>query len=178
MKKSSVVLAALCLAALSMGSVSALAQMGAKDPVSLGTFGAWTAYTFDDGGGKVCFMSSQPIKQEASVQGAKRGAAFMFVTHWAVEKTKNVISISVGYTLRENGSVTLAVDGSNFTLFTQGEMAWTRDQTTDDAISAALAQGSNVTVKGTSWRGTHTTDTYSLQGSADAYRAISQECGV
>lgn len=179
MKKARVAMAALCFSAMSFAGATALAQGGsAQDPVSLGSFGDWTAYSFTEASGRVCFMSSQPKKQEASIKNVKRGEAFMFITHWASEKTKNVVSVSVGYPLKENSQVTLSVDGKDFKLFTQGEMAWTRDQATDDAISDALAKGSRVVVEGASWRGTRTTDSYSLKGSAQAYSAITKACGV
>ena len=41
----------------------------------------------------------------------------------------------------------------------------------------AMAKGSKMVVKGTSSRGTPTTDTYSLMGFMAARRAITQACG-
>lgn len=150
----------------------------ATDPKTLGVFGAWNAYTFNDRGGKVCFMSSQPEKKEASVKSVKRGDIFVFLTHWAKEGGKNVISVSVGYPFKDGSTATLSIGDQTFSLFTEGEMAWTRDQATDDAIASALQKGETLVVKGTSKRGTKTTDTYSLKGSGDAYKTVSKECGV
>ena len=148
----------------------------ANDPKLIANYGDWNAYSFLDNGSKVCFMSSQPQKQEGKF--TKRGEVFMFVTHWPAEKTRNVVSISTGYPYKENSSASVTVDGKDFPMFTQGEMAWTRDQATDDAIAGALQTGSSLTVKGTSKRGTETVDTYGLKGSAEAYKAISKECGL
>lgn len=146
-----------------------------EKPREIGTFGAWKTYVFSDQGGKVCFMSSQPTKQEGKF--TKRGEVFFFVTHWATEKTKNVISISAGYPYKAGSQTEVAVDGKKFSLFTEGETAWAQDQAMDDDISAAVQKGSKIVVKGTSARGTETTDTYSLKGSADAYKSITKECG-
>jgi hypothetical protein len=145
-------------------------------PTLISTSNDWKAYTFTDQGQKVCFISSQPKKQEGKFK--KRGEVFFFVTYWANEDTKGVISISNGYTFKPDSQVTLKVDGRSYSLFTQGGMAWTRDQTTDDAVTAAIQKGSSMAVKGMSSRGTETTDTYSLKGSSGAYQAMARECGI
>src|SRR5690606_21143256 len=139
------------------------AQTAGK-PQTIGVFGDWGAYTYtDDQGGKVCFMSSKPEKQQISVANARRGDVFLFVTHWQSDKTKNVVSAAVGYPLRK-GSASIAVDGKSFDVFDQGEMIWTKDQKVDDTLAQAIQRGSKAVVKGTSGRGTKTTDTYSLRG--------------
>jgi hypothetical protein len=120
-------------------------------------------------------MSSQPQKQEGKF--TKRGEVFLFVTHSAADGTKDVVSVSAGYPYKENVDVTLKANGRSFALFTQGETAWAREKSADAAISEAIRKGATLTVKGTSKRGTLTTDTYSLKGSGDAYKAISKECG-
>ena len=148
----------------------------AQTPNPIGTFGEWKAYTYDDEGKKVCFMSSKPSKMEASVAKAKRGDVFFFVTHWAGEGTKNVISVSSGYPFKDGEQPKVILDGKTFDLFAQGEMAWASDQSQDDAISEGVRRGSSLVVKGTSKRGTKTTDTYSLKGSGDAWKAITKEC--
>jgi hypothetical protein len=56
-------------------------------------------------------------------------------------------------------------------------MAWAPDTAQDNAITEAIKTGSSMVVKGTSSRGTVTTDTFSLSGSSKAYEAISTECG-
>ena len=69
-------------------------------------------------------------------------------------------------------------DNKNFRLFTQGETAWAKDADTDKALVTAMRSGSRMVVKGTSTRGTLTTDTYSLSGFSRAYERASRECGV
>ena len=154
---------------------------------ALGVFNDWKAFSFVDAGmgGKACFMTSEPKKTEASVKGVNRGKIALFVTHWAGDKTKNVISVSMGYPLKEGTPVTVTVDCKTYALATnlsnkadEAEMAWAPDQATDDALAAAIQRGSQLVVKGTSRRGTLTTDTYSLKGTGASYRAISQDCGV
>lgn len=173
---------------LSLGLCALLAAGTAyanTEPRVLGAFADWSAHSFDDASGKVCFMTSKPQKSEASVKGVNRGNIALFVTHWAGDKTKNVISVSMGYPLKEGTPVTVTIDGKTYALATnlsnkpeEVEMAWAPDQATDDAIAGAIQKGSRMVVKGTSRRGTLTTDTYSLKGTGDAYKAISADCGL
>jgi len=148
----------------------------AADPKIIGSFGAWTAYTYAEGSGKVCYMASQPEKAEGDY--SRRGDVFALITHRPKEKSLNVISIVAGYPYKKGSDVSLSVDGKEYALFTHGERAWARDSQTDAAIATAIRKGSRMVVKGTSSRGTVTTDTYSLRGSSAALDAISKACGV
>lgn len=146
----------------------------ASEPKLLSTHGDWAVYTFVEGGGKVCYMASQPKKAEGNY--TKRGDIFAFITNRPAEKTKNVFSYVTGYTYKSGKPVKVMVNGKTFELFTQKDMAWARDASTDQALSDAIRRGSKLVVKGTSSRGTDTTDTYSLKGSSGAHDAMSKAC--
>lgn len=148
----------------------------AADPRILGSFGDWTAYAYKEPAGKVCYMASQPRKAEGDY--TQRGDIFALLTHRPAEKSLNVVSIVAGYPFKDGSEVDLKIDRNNWSLFTQGDRAWARDSKTDAAIADALRKGSSMVVKGTSSRGTKTTDSYSLKGSNAAYEAIAKECGV
>lgn len=165
---------ALAVAAGGMGLASTASQ--AADPQLVGTYGAWTAYTFQEGSGKVCYMASQPRKAEGDY--TSRGDIFALVTHRPAENSNNVISIVAGYPYKEGSEVALSVGRTAFTLFTHGDRAWARTAQIDNQIAEAIRKGSEMVVKGTSQRGTQTTDTYSLSGSSAAYEAISKACNV
>ena len=169
-------MAAVAMAGALIWGIVTYPARAASEPRQIGAFGDWSAHTFEDNGHKVCFMSSQPKKDEGKYK--KRGEIFAFITHWAGDNAKNVFSVSAGYTYQSGSDVTVKIDDKSFTLFTKGEMAWTKDQDTDNAITEALLKGSKMVIKGKSLRGTPTVDTYSLKGSADAYRAIGAECGM
>lgn len=146
----------------------------AKSPSLIAEQGAWRAYSFEDKGEKVCFMSAVPQRKAGKVK--KRGDVAFFITRWPGEQEKNVVSVSGGYTFKPDSAVTVKVDGQTFSLFTQGEMAWTRDHATDEVIAKALRKGSTLSVKGMSQDGTETNDTYSLSGSGAIYDAMEKEC--
>ena len=167
-------------AALTLATTAAITAFGAtaqaQTPTLIGTYGDWSAYSFMEGGNKVCYMVSQPKKAEGNY--SQRGDIFALVTHRPAEKTKNVFSYITGYTYKDGSDVTVTVDSTNFTLFTQKDMAWTPDQDSDNRLTEALRKGSKFVVKGTSGRGTLTTDTFSLKGSGNAHDAITKECNM
>ncbi len=138
--------------------------------------GDWKAYVLTESDQKVCYMVSEPKKQEGKY--STRGKVFALVTHRPSEDTKDVFSFIAGYSYKSGASVTLKIDSQSFTLFTQGDTAWAEDPQTDKKISQLIRSGSKLTVVGTSSRGTLTTDTFSLKGSGIAYKAISKECRV
>ncbi len=164
--------------ALAIPLLAIASQASAADPRLLGTFKDWNAFAFEEKGTKVCYISSQPKKKEPAA--AKRGDVYVLVTHRPAEKTLDVVSFIAGYPFKKESETVLDVGGKSFKLFTDGETAWARDADTDKAITAAIrdTKGKPMTVKGTSGRGTKTTDTYSLDGAVQAYDAINQACGV
>lgn len=160
-------------------AVSALMTVpaSAAEPKLLGTFKDWNAFAFEEGGNKVCYMSSQPKKKEPA--GAKRGDIYALVTHRPAEKSLDVVSFMLGYPPKKDVDTQAETSGKVFKLFNDKETAWARDAETDRTLVAAMRDGSKpLVVKGVSGRGTKTTDTYSLNGFGQAYSAINEACGV
>ncbi|CAK0756620.1 hypothetical protein WCLP8_2770005 [uncultured Gammaproteobacteria bacterium] len=143
---------------------------------SLGSFKDWSAYTFVENGNKVCYMSSEPKKKEPGT--AKRGKIFFLITHRPAEKSLDVVSVVAGYAYKKGSAATVTIDKKAFSLFVDRETAWAKDDKTDTLIVTAMRSGTQLVVKGTSLRGTNTTDTYSLSGTDAAYKAINDACGV
>jgi hypothetical protein len=162
------------LAAILTAAVSVPAR--AADPTRIGEFGDWAAYSFKEDGNKVCYISGTPGKKEGKYK--VRGDVFALITDRPAESTKDVFSYIAGYSYKPGSDVKVKVNGQTFTLFTQDETAWAPDAATDAKIAQALRKGSTMVVTGTSSRGTVTTDTFSLSGSAAAHDAMSKECGV
>ncbi|MBI1208474.1 MAG: hypothetical protein GC191_14475 [Azospirillum sp.] len=159
-------------------AASRSAQSGCQTCRLLGDFKDWKAiaYKEDDkeSGGTVCYMVSQPKKAEPS--GKQRGDIHALVTHRPGEKSFDVVSFIAGYTYKSGSDVSVQVDNETYSLFTDGETAWARDEATDHKLADAIKSGYKLVVKGVSSRGTNTTDTYSLSGSGDAYKAIGEAC--
>lgn len=148
----------------------------AAQPQQIGKFGDWTSYVLMERGNKVCYMVSKPKKAQGKY--TNRGEVFALITHRPSENTKDVFSYITGYTYKQGSDATVTIDGKKFVLFTQDDTAWAPDAAADSKLAKAIRLGSRMSVKGTSTRGTLTTDTYSLKGSGSAYKAITKECGV
>ncbi len=157
-----------------MASLLVATPAFAAEPTLIGTFNDWSAFTFTEGGKKVCFMASQPQKAEGNY--SKRGEVFALVTHRPQDNNFDVVSFVAGYTYKKNSDVTVTIDSRKFTLFTHSDTAWTPDSATDKALTNGIQTGGKLVVKGSSTRGTTTTDTYSLRGSGTAYEAITKAC--
>lgn len=148
----------------------------ASEQIEIGTFGEWTAYEFEEKGGKVCYMVAKPKSLEP--KGVKRGDVSALITHRPGEGTKNVFTYITGYGYKKDKDASVSIDGQKFNLFTQNDMAWATDASADTALADAIKKGNKMVVEGESARGTKTKDTYNLQGSTKAYEAISTSCGV
>ena len=162
----------ICSVTLLMSVLCISAQ--AQDPRKIDDYGDWVAYVFSEGDNKVCYMVSQPTRQQGNY--AKRGEVFALITHRPTDKSRNVFSYIAGYPYKTGSEVTVEVGNQRFVLFTQDESAWTHDQATDDELAAAIRRGSSIVVKGVSTKGTKTTDTFGLKGSSAAHMAITAAC--
>jgi hypothetical protein len=163
------------LAGLALAVVCSPSIASVPDP--LGEFGRWAGWALTEAGGKLCYIYSEPTRSEGDY--TRRGDTYVQVTHRTAAKTRNVVSITAGYPYQEQSEVELVIDGDKkFMLFTDGDTAWARDDKTDAAIVQAMRAGRTMVVRGTSARGTLTTDTYSLNGVTAAHNAISKACGV
>ena len=77
----------------------------------------------------------------------------------------------------QNSTVQVKIGGEAFQLFTSEDGAWTANKDEDRRLVKSMVRGNRMIVKGTSSRGTATTDTYSLKGFTAAYNAITESCG-
>jgi hypothetical protein len=143
---------------------------------TLGGFGDWNAFAYREKGNSVCFMAGEPEKKEGKY--TRRGEVFAMVTHRPGEETRNVVSLYAGYTFKEGSKATISIDGNALKFFTSGDAAWARNPKDDRTVVRRMIKGRRMVIKGTSSRGTLTTDTYSLKGFTAAYRAISKACKV
>ena len=144
----------------------------AQEP--LGTFGAWTAFSDKTGGKLTCYVGAKPKKMEGKY--ASRDDAYMLVSHRPAEKVKGEVSIEAGYTFKPGSEPVVTIGPKVFKLFSKGSNAWATDAAADKQLVKAMKAGSELIVKGTSGRGTATTDTYSLGGFTAAMAAIDKAC--
>ncbi len=100
----------------------------------------------------------------------------MFVSSRPTDKVRNEVSVIIGYPFKTSSDATAEIGGSKFAMYTQNDGAWIKNVTEEARMLEAMRKGSELIVKGTSGRGTQSTDQYSLKGLAQALEKIEQEC--
>lgn len=152
-----------------------VAAQAAEQPKMIGEYGDWVAWTYNDRGNVICYMSSAPKKDEGKY--TKRGDIYTIVTHRPSEKSFDEVSFVAGYTFNTKAPLTVKIGNQTFkNTFTEGDKGWMRTSDEDTKIVAAMKRGERMIVDGQSSRGTATKDTYSLKGFTSAYQAISAKC--
>lgn len=174
--RSAIALAGLLLAATGFVAPGFVGAAQAQGIERLGDFGDWSAFRFEDSGKTACYMASQPKKDEGKYQ--KRGDIYAIVTHRPAEKRQDEVSFVAGYRYEKDSTIEVTIGNKTFSLFTQNDGAWAPDEKTDKSMVVAMKKGNSMVVKGTSSRGTKTTDTYSLKGFSKTYKAIGKACGL
>ena len=154
---------------------AAPATEGAQ-PTLLGMFGEWGAYTASPGGKKICFALAKPSKSETVPSHRPRDPAYLFVSTRPAEKVKDEVSIIIGYGFKANTEATLELGGANYAMYTQADGAWLKNAAEESKLIDAMRKGGEVTIKGTSARGTGTTDVFVLKGLAQALDKVGEEC--
>jgi len=164
-------LVALLAAAVLGGGRPASAQQ--PSPTPLGVFNDWSAFRDTSGSAAVCYVGSLP-KKSVGVY-SQRGNTYIQVTHRPSAKSYDVVSVTAGYVYQPGSQVEVEVDGKSFALYSEGGLAWAKDDA-DAELVDAMRKGRQMIVRGTSSRGTQTTDTYSLSGFTAARNAMEKAC--
>jgi invasion associated locus B (IalB) protein len=158
-----------------MGLAPVAQAQQAAAATELGTFNAWTAWKATDASGIICYISAAPQSSEPS--GANRDPIHFMIIHRKGMGTKNEVQTIIGYPYNAtDAKASAAVDGKVYPMVVEGSAGWLASTGDEGGFVAAFKAGSNLTVKGTSQRGTNTTDTYSLSGATAAMKAIDAAC--
>ena len=156
--------------------LAAASPVAAQAIERIGDFRDWSAFRFAEDGKPACYMASQPKKAEGNY--TSRGDIYGLVTHRPSEERRDEVSFIAGYSYMKDSFVEVSIGSSSWQLFTQDDGAWAVNETEDKGLVQAMVKGSSMVVRGTSSRGTLTTDTYSLKGFTKAYEAIGKACGL
>jgi hypothetical protein len=152
------------------------AAAGGAKPTLLGQYGDWGAYTASPAGKKLCFAIAKPSSSETNPPGKSRNPSFMFVSTRPGEKVTDEVSVIIGYPFKPNSEASVAVGGTSFALYTQQDGAWIKNAAEEASLIEAMRNGQNAVLKGMSAKGTHSTDTFSLKGLAQALDRSDQDC--
>jgi hypothetical protein len=167
--------------ALGAFAAALLAVPAAADtPTLLGVFKDWQAFTSGSGSAKICYAISKPTATEP--KKVKRDPIYFLITDWPARRAKAEPEVVPGYQYKDGSTVTGQVGTASFEFFTKNDgtngAAWVREHVDEVKLIDAMRAGQNIVVIGTSKRGTHTTDTYSLAGLSDALDKIHSACAM
>ena len=176
----SLIASATCLASVGLAqqpaTQAAVGPAGDTQPTLLGQYGDWGAYTATPNGTKVCFALGKPKASKTEPPGRKRDQPYIFVSTRPAENVKNEVSVIIGYPFKTQSDATAEIGQTKFAMYTQNDGAWIKNVAEETRMIDAMRKGADLTVKGTSGRGTASTDTYSLKGLAQAIERAEQEC--
>jgi hypothetical protein len=127
---------------------------------------------------KECWGVSAP-KETVNTRDGKpaqvtRGDILLFVTFRPGKAGE--VSFTGGYPFAGGSTVEMDVGGTKYSLFTDGEWAWSGSAEDDARIVAALKAGTSAILTARSARGTQTRDTFSLLGFTAAMDEAARRC--
>jgi hypothetical protein len=134
----------------------------------------WSVYVHDASDGKVCFAATAP--KDSTPRDVNRGPVYLYVTNWEKDGIKNEISVKIGYPFQEDSTPTVSVGDTTFQMFVREDNAFLRDPEDERRLVAAMKAGATMSVRGTSARGTVTTDNFSLFGVTAAIDEADSAC--
>jgi invasion protein IalB len=82
----------------------------------------------------------------------------------------------MGYTFKPSVEASVEIGPAKFAMYTQKDGAWIKNAAEEGRLVDAMRKGPDMVVKGTSGKGTQTTDRFSLKGLAQALDRVAQEC--
>jgi len=163
-----------CAALLALSATAATAQESTN---IVGTATDWSIFTENDP--KECWGVSPPKETVNTRDGqpvsVRRGDILLFVT-FRPGSAAGEVSFTGGYPFASGSTVSVAVDGSSYELFTQGEWAWAASPADDATLLAALKKGTTAVLTARSGKGTQTKDTFSLRGFTAAMDEAAKRC--
>jgi invasion protein IalB len=157
-------------------AAAAPAPAPAPQPTLLGQFGDWGAYTASPGGKKVCFALAKPSSSKTAPPNRPRDPTYMFISSRPAEKVRDEVSVIFGYGFKPNADASIEISGAAYAMYTQADGAWIKNAAEETRLVDAMRKGADLTVKGTSAKGTASTDVYSLRGLPEALNRVGQEC--
>ena len=165
-----------CMTAFAVAGQLAVAQEVSENAVANKT--DWTVFVEDNP--KECWSVSEPTNtvntRDGRVVAANRGKILLMVFYRPSAGAKGHVAFTGGYPFREDSTVSVDIGGTAFSMFTDGEWAWTETTSDDAKLVAAMKRGANAVVTGVSSRGTTTKDTFSLLGFTAAVEDAEKRC--
>lgn len=134
----------------------------------------WSAYKHKAEKDTTCFAVTQP--KDTEPKNVNRGDIFLYISFWPADKVKGQVMLRLGYPIKEDTEVSAAIGADVFKLFPKEDKAFIDGDEDERKFVEAIKKGDKLVVKGTSKKGTETTDVYSLLGVSAALKQAEQAC--
>jgi len=127
-----------------------------------------------------CWAVSAPKEtvnsRDGQVVSVRRGEVLLFVFYRPGAGVQGQVTFTGGYPFASGSTAELAIGGTTFELFTEGEWAWPATPEDDARIVAAMKRGADAVVTARSGRGTVTRDSFSLLGFTAGVEEAANRC--
>lgn len=142
---------------------------------------AWRVFKSGSGETMSCHISSEPRKKTPS--NVRRGEIFISISHRPGQGVYDEVSLRIGYPFSSSSKPFAQIGKDTFSFFTGAAQehsapswAWMENAADHALFIKTLKAGTRMRFKGTSARGTLTTDEYSLMGFTAAYNHLNKVC--
>jgi hypothetical protein len=152
-------------------------------PRALGNFDGWRAFEAGPNNAKICYVTAAPARSESRPANAQRSEIAMVIAHHQNQRRNDEFTMNLGYPARDGGEIEIGRAKIALSTLAQANASslWSRpaegDRQIVNAMRTAPVNGTAI-VRGTSTRGTETTDHVALVGFQRALAAIDRACGV
>jgi hypothetical protein len=155
------------------------AALGAEaKPDLVGSFMDWHVYSAGAGANHMCYALSEP--KQTVPGGLRRDKPFFLISSWPGRRVANEPSVVPGFQYRAGTKVELQIGGDKFQFFTKNDGgtggAWMEVPEDEKKLIDTMKRGSNMTITGTSARGTLVKDSFSLSGISTALAKVADAC--
>lgn len=139
-----------------------------------GIYYDWSVFVLDNlGEEKKCYIASFPDKSIGNYKNSRE--PYILITRFQ-DRGNEEISVYSGFEYKISSDIYISVDGKQFTLFTNGDMAWARSKDEDKDIIENMLNGKTLKVRAESSHTEYVVDEYSLKGMTRAYRRMKELC--
>ncbi|MCY3873408.1 MAG: hypothetical protein OXF88_03830 [Rhodobacteraceae bacterium] len=170
----------LACTAMVVSMAASLASAQEDSIKSAGIFQKWVVYVHEAADRKMCFAASRAQRKRNTREGkpvsVNRSIEQISVMFEPSKGRDGEVSYTGGYPYDPQKTVKLTVSGNTFTLYVDGEWAWTGSPDEDRKVHEAFRRGATAIITGVSARGTTTSDTISLIGFTDAFNHAKKLC--
>ncbi len=147
---------------------------GARAQSLVGVYDEWAAYTLTVENTKTCYVRSKPTRTEP--RQLNHGEVHFFVSYIPNQGIQGQPYFMVGYPFQENSTVSINIGGKTFSMYTENDGAWVREDNVEPALVQSMIDGNTMTVSGVSGRGNKTTYRFSLRGVTKAIEEARKAC--